>query len=91
MVEPPLFGYNEQFFRFHPEYTVEELSELQSKIKSIIETGSTNIEKQLDSKMKRFAIHGILQECKRRGLVKREKLGYMIVDNERHVNYRYYT
>lgn len=86
-----IFDYNPQFFRLHPEYTREELLNLQEDILVVISEGSDDIEKDLNSKMDRYHIHVILRECHDRKLVQREKLGYEVIKGNKVPVYRYFT
>ncbi len=89
--QAPLYGYNSQYFRLNPKYTKEELYGLQDEILVIISEGSNNVEKDLNTKIDRSIIHGMLMQFWRRELVKKERLGIEIINDQRIPINRYFT
>lgn len=70
----PIIDYDERYFA-DCNYTREELSELQNDILAVISSGSTDIRKDLKTKIVDKEIDLCLRICYSKRLVKRERLG----------------
>jgi len=82
----PILGYDDRYF-LDCQYTKEELFELQNQILFLIDERSSDIEKDLKTKINHKEIDLCLRKCYSKQLIKRERLG---VENEVPV-YRYYV
>lgn len=82
----PIINYDDRYFMDCP-YSREELLELQNEILSMISLGSTDIRKDLKTRINDKEIDLCLQKCYSKQLVKRERLG---VENDVPI-YRYFT
>ncbi len=85
-VQTPIFDYDDRYF-VNCQYTREESFELQNEILSIISSGSTDIRKDLKTKINDKEIDGCLRKCFSKKLIQRERLG---VENEIPI-YQYYV
>jgi len=86
----PIFGYDDRYF-LDCEYTEEELFELQNQILSIISSGSSDIRKEIKTKINDKEIDIILRQCYSKQLVQRERLGVETNDEKRTPIYRYFA
>ena len=86
IVQAPIFDYDDRYFLDCP-YTREELFELQNQILFLIDECSTDIGKNLKTKINHKEIDLCLRKCYSKQLNKRERLG---VENEVPI-YRYYV
>ena len=91
MTEFPIVDYDDRYFA-HSKHNRLELEKVQKHIISIIHDGSTDILKELDSKIDEKEIDLILRDAYQKGLVKRERTGMIIVTKFHKIPiYRYFT
>lgn len=86
IIQAPILDYDDRYFE-NCQYSREELFELQNQILSLIDRGSSDIEKDLKTKINHKEIDLCLGKCYSKQLIKRERLG---VENEVPI-YRYYV
>ncbi len=87
----PIVDYDDRYFA-HCKHNRAELEEEQKHILSIIHDGSSDILKDLDSKIDEKEIDLILRDAYQKGLVKRERLGAKVITKYHKIPiYRYFT
>ncbi len=91
MDEFPIVEYDDRYFA-HSKHTREELYEEQKHILSIIRNGSSDILKDLDSKIDEKEIDLMLRDAYRKGMIKRERTGVKVITKFHKIPiYRYFT
>ena len=87
----PIVDYDDRYFA-HCKHNRAELYDEQKHILSIISNGSSDILKDLDSKIDEKEINLMLRNAYQKGLIKRERLGAKVITKYHKIPiYRYFT
>lgn len=87
----PIVDYDDRYFT-HCKHNRAELYDEQKHILSIISNGSSDILKDLDSKIDEKEIDLVLRDAYQKGLIKRERLGVKVITKFHKIPlYRYFT
>ena len=89
-IQAPIFDYDDRYF-LDCEYTKEELFELQNQILPIMSSGSSDIRKEIKTKINDKEIDTILRQCYSKQLVQRERLGVETNYEKKTPIYRYFA